>query len=350
MIDYLIYFVYIFFAVLVLYGIRKDKIDILHKELYFNRLNSLRGLLALDIIIGHAAGHNMLPLMPFEKFSIVSVAAFFFLSGSGLANSYQKKSNYLWKLPAKILFLICASLLLYLQKIAVQLVTGMPLNYLPDENNYFIKLFFETTNWYIWELIILYIVFGLIYRFAGTRTARVALMFVVVFLIGLCFALSGSIVAWYYSILGFPCGVLFSECFDKFLNFIHRQIGQVIIIFLFISGLIGHIFLTNSIIGSYITRNLFCVSCIVIIILIVQYFHVNNRVIQAFTTLSLELYLYQSLYLDLTQSLSNNYLLRLGLVLGGTLIHAVLIHPINTKTKNICSKFTELIKGKTANE
>lgn len=82
----------IYFIVgILVWGGKTDRLNISEKTGYLSRLNSLRGLFALDILIGHVAGHNMYPLMPFEKFSIVSVAGFFFLSGAGLADSYYKK-------------------------------------------------------------------------------------------------------------------------------------------------------------------------------------------------------------------------------------------------------------------
>lgn len=210
--EYLIYVVYIIYAVLVIYGIQKKSIDIHEKAEYLTRLNSLRGLLALDIIIGHVAGQNMFPLMPFEKFSIVSVASFFFLSGMGLSTSYYKKENYLTQIPEKIIYLIGVTMILYLAKIGVQFISGADLDYIPGNVSQFIKFYLIKTNWYIWEFIILYIIFALVYKFIRLKALKILAIFIVSFLLGICFLLNNFIVAWYYSILGFPFGVLFSEC------------------------------------------------------------------------------------------------------------------------------------------
>lgn len=334
--DWLIYSVYIMFILIILIGVKKEKA--IEKENYFQRMNLLRGLFALDIIIGHVAGQNMLPLMPFEKFSIISVAGFFFLSGSGLANSYCKKERYLHKIPMKIIYLICTTLLLYLIKIIVQVFLQNDLGYIPFNKWHFIRFYLEKTNWYIWELILLYIIFGIIYHFIHEKKNRVIIMSIITFLIGFCFSLNGLIEAWYYSILGFPFGIIFSEYFDEFIYFIHYWLGKLLISLFFLCGLLGHVFLKGNVVGSYITRNLFCISCITIIILVIEHIKIDNKAIRVCTLFSLELYLYQSLYLDLTKQISSEYFLRMLLVLSATFLTAILVYPINKYIKQQCMK------------
>lgn len=347
--KYIIYMTYIFFVMVAAWGIKKEKIGI-QKEEYFSRLNLFRGIFALDIIIGHVAGQNMLPLMPFEKFSIVSVAGFFFLSGCGLSNSFHRKKNYLREIPKKIIYLFCVTLTLYFVKIIVQCMSGCSLNYIPDSIASFGRIYFQTTNWYIWELMLLYVVFALIYELKSRKLIGggycVIAISAITFLIGLGFALNGTIVAWYYSILGFPLGILFWEYFDSFIWFIHRWYGWAVIVLLAAGGLIGHFGLAGNTVGSYITRNMFCAACIMIIILVIERVKIDNKAIRCLTDFSLELYLYQSLWLDLTQNIAADYFVRMLIVLGGTFAAAVLVHPVNKFIKKIVSSAVDFVYSK----
>lgn len=334
--NWLIYLVYIGFFLIIFYGVKQEKIT--ERDDYLRRINLLRGLFALDIIIGHVAGQNMLPLMPFEKFSIISVSAFFFLSGSGLTNSYYRKKDYLKEFPGKIAYLICTTLLLYMIKVIIQFFTHFDLGYIPINKWNIFKIYFEKTNWYIWELILLYIVFWLLYSVINSKIARVIVISITIFIIGLCFSLNGLIEAWYYSILGFPLGVVFSEYFKQVITFIHCRIGKLLIFLFLLCGFVGHVIFKGNTVGSYITRNMFCLACILIIILIIEYVEFNNKILKTFTLLSYELYLYQSLYLDLTNSISSKYVLRMLIVGGCTFLTAFMIYPIDKSIKQICAK------------
>lgn len=338
----LIYLVYIFFAIFVFWGCKKDEINLSEKDTYLQRMNLLRGIFALDIIIGHVAGQNMIALMPFEKFSIVSVAGFFFLSGFGLSNSFNNKKKYLTKIPEKIRYLIYVTVLLYIIKITFQLFSGVQLGYVSNNILHLVEKYFKTTNWYIWELILLYIFFYIIYFMLPKKTIRVVALFAASFLIGLIMIANGMIVAWYYSILGFPFGILFSEYFDVCMQFIHHWYGKVTILFFFVAGCIGYIFGKNNEVLSFITRNMFCISCITIIILLIGYYKIGNTMINHFTLLSLEIYLYQSLWLDITINMKSNYVIRMLIVVGGTYITALIIHPINRQLKRLSEKSTQI--------
>jgi len=59
------------------------------------QLNSLRGLFALEIIIGHVVRDESGIISMLGRFMICSVAFFFFLSASGMVLSYKSKNDYL---------------------------------------------------------------------------------------------------------------------------------------------------------------------------------------------------------------------------------------------------------------
>lgn len=68
--------IYVFFAMLLLWGSRPAKVE--REEDYFSNFNSLRGLFAIEIVIGHVIRYESGLLYPLGKFMIISVAYFFF--------------------------------------------------------------------------------------------------------------------------------------------------------------------------------------------------------------------------------------------------------------------------------
>mgnify|MGYP004648965571 CR=1 FL=1 len=333
--EYLIYLVYIAVAFIILYRCEREKLNFNIESEYLDRLNSLRGVFALDIIIGHVAGHGMIPLMPFEKFSIVSVFGFFFLSGSGMTYSCYNKENYLNRIFGKIIYLIAVTMITYIVKIFVQLVSGLDLGYIPTKITDLPQKYFEITNWYIWELIVLYIFFFLIYKGFTSKKIRTCLIVLASVVLGIVFALSGTVVAWYYSIWGFAFGVIFTEFFEKVIDFIHKWYGIIVIVSFIFAGFGGYALLSENAVMSYITRNFFDIACLMILILLIEQIRFENGIIRFLTTYSLEIYLYQSLWLDVTQSFYHLYCLRMIVVVGLTIFTAILIRPINEKIKKL---------------
>ena len=95
--DIIIYLcILIAFALFVLIGMRRTEAGVImdrtrdcssEQEEVLGRLNSLRGVFAIEIIIGHVFRHQMTILYPFGKFMIVSAAFFFFISAFGMVYS-----------------------------------------------------------------------------------------------------------------------------------------------------------------------------------------------------------------------------------------------------------------------
>lgn len=126
------------------------------------RMNYMRGLFALLIVLGHCSMHfekEILPLLIIHKFNMVSVCFFFIISGWSLTYNFYNKKNYLGSfLKNKVLKLIIFAVVcqivgklsnwLVLHKpvsVGVELITGW--------------------NWYIYEIVAYYIAFFFIYRF-----------------------------------------------------------------------------------------------------------------------------------------------------------------------------------------
>lgn len=87
--------VFLIFAGFALFGCKKRSTDSLSRKSCLQNLNDLRGLFALEIVLGHVVRWETTILLPFGKFMICSVAFFFFVSAFGMAISHEEKENYL---------------------------------------------------------------------------------------------------------------------------------------------------------------------------------------------------------------------------------------------------------------
>ena len=137
---------------------------VLDKTEKLKRLNALRGLFAVQIILGHAVYQDSV-LYPLCQFSIISVAYFFFVSAFGMVLSYHKKNNYLniSFLVRKPIYLLCIAIFIYLFGTAVDIILEPDLGFV--SSFFSIKNFFLQTNWYIWELIFFYFMFWFTYKY-----------------------------------------------------------------------------------------------------------------------------------------------------------------------------------------
>lgn len=136
----------------------------IEKEKMVARLNMLRGLFAILIVIGHCSMRFEKELLPFyiiHKFNMVGVCFFFYVSGFSLLYNLRTKENYLQHfLRNKMLPLFIIALLS--QLVSRVLAAGI----LHEELNINVALL-GTFNWYIYEMLIFYLVFYLICRLKG---------------------------------------------------------------------------------------------------------------------------------------------------------------------------------------
>ena len=133
MVDNIVYLcILIAFALFVLIGVRKNGVGILtdgkrdysseQKEV-LKRLNKLRGVFAIEIIIGHVFRHQITILYPFGKFMIISAAFFFFISAFGMVYSNRHKSGYLEGMSfllQKPFYILLISVLFFLVNIKIE--------------------------------------------------------------------------------------------------------------------------------------------------------------------------------------------------------------------------------------
>ncbi len=334
-------FVLFLIACLILWGCEKQPAT-LSRENCLQNLNDLRGLFALEIVIGHVVRYEHTILFPLGKFMICSVAFFYFVSAFGMAISFERKKNYLNLsfLLSKPLYLWILSLVFFLIGMIIDAVCPNDLSYITPGLRWAYLL---TTNWYIWELIGFYLIFYCIYKFLPRF--RVLLICITTLFLSIALYQKGFWEAYVASTFAFPAGLLFGEYFTLVKKFLFSYKGILTTIFLSIFGLCCLLVETESMLSIVFMRNALCLSTIIITFYICTHFTLaNNSIARFLCRYSTEIYLSQFVWIRFSESYDWNYAIRMPFVIISTLAMAVLIHPIvNLIRKILASKQRSLI-------
>lgn len=317
--------VYLSFAALVLYGIQ-IRGTLAEGKYPTGEMNLLRGLFALEIIVGHCVRQETGLLLPLGKFMIVSVAFYFFVSGYGLARSFSKKGTAYLK---GFLVRKCGSLLLLaLTAYVWRFVLLHAVTYFDPERQFGYNLF-EEVNWYIWCQLLYYVVFCLCYRFCRKRALPCVAALVLLQCL-ICYAL-GAAPAWYTSAIGFPAGILFWEKADRVDRFMSRWYGWVLTAVLTAVGLCTLVYQANTLLDAFVMRNALCIGVLMLLYLCLNYVRIDNKALRFFASYSAELYIFQFVYLEIFAEIPNPW--RIVWVVGATFVTALAMHPLLSRAK-----------------
>lgn len=301
------------------------------REEVLQRLNSLRGMLAVEIVIGHVVIHNNLILFPFHKFMIISVSFFFFVSAFGMSVSYENKKGYLKNFYLKPLYLLALIVVFYLYNIVI----GFFFPKVMDAFGFsqFGRNILGITNWYMWELLIFYLLFWIAYA-VSEKYAAAAITTITI--TGAIIAFQyGASECWYASAFAFPLGLIVGKYYHKFIRLLNSPAGGGCTLILIILGF-GRLLLPNdSIIGMLFLRNVIGIGVIFLLIYISGYFRLGNRMSQMLCKYSTEIYLSQFIYLAMANVYIRDYKVRLVFVLCMTLLTAWLLHPLTGKIRMV---------------
>lgn len=308
-------------------GIKKnDNQDI---STMLTKYNSLRGLLAIEVLLGHVvqneSGTN---LTIFTSFMIVSVGFFFFVSSFGMSNSYRVKYNYLGRyfLFRKCGYLMFIAILVYLFSLGVSYFTGC---YVWKFNSFIDMVvgFPDRTNWYIFELMAFYFLFYLTYKFFSSPLTRCIIVFIVsVVIITLLFCF-GVQEKYYASTLCFSFGILAGEYYEQVKRFLLSIKGLIVCSLVTMGGLTSVIY-KQGIFALCYSKNLLCIAFILFIFLFMSKFELNNKVITFLMKMSTEIYLCSFLWVYTLAPTEMNYMIRVPMVFIATIISALIIYPI----------------------
>lgn len=324
------------FVIMLMAGFKKSNNEITPLVI-IQRYNNLRGIFAIQIVVGHVIRYDNTLLYPFGKMMIVSVAFFFFVSSFGMVQSYYKKKNYLKGfLLSKCGYILILASAAYLFDIIISIIAFGKCGSLTSLKCFVIN-FFKCTNWYIWEIMIFYILFFVIFKYV--KKYRSILFFTITILAVTFLFESGFSEMYYASSLGFPLGILAGEHFNGFCNFVYSFKGKITAAILTVLGLCSLIPGQNGLIGMVYMRNMICIAGLLILMYIFRSFEFNNRFLQITGKYSMEIYLFQFTWLWISESTGWDYKARIPLVLTITLITAYFMHfafiPIQNMRKYI---------------
>ncbi len=320
----IVYFMFLF--ILVWEGKIQKNSD--EKQL-LKSLNAFRGILAMEIIVGHVIRDDATLLYPLGKFMICSVAFFFFVSAFGMSLSYKNKKNYL-----NTAFLIGKPLYLVLLAVGVFAVNALVDLAVPGDQGYVLlptpAAIFSGTNWYIWEMIAFYILFWLTYRYLPKYRITIITAVTVIGTVLMYHFIGPSGIAWVASAYAFPLGLLFGEHYAAVRKFIHSPAGVLVTAVLAIVGGLSLILPTETFLTIVIMRNAICIAFILIMVYICERVSLANNVIARWLTrLSTELYLAQFVCLIISEQFGWGYMFRIPFVVIATVLLAVcVLHPL----------------------
>lgn len=328
-------FILLLLSCLFLWNCKKRNEDTLLRESCLQNLNNLRGLFALEIVMGHVVRYENTILLPLGKFMICSVAFFYFVSAFGMAVSFEKKKDYL-----NLGFLLSKPVYLFFLAV-IFFVTGMVVDTLcPNDLSYITSgipsAFLFTTNWYIWELIGFYIVYFLIYKFIPKF--RVFLFGIITIILSVVMYQHGFWEAYVASTFAFPAGLLCGEHFSQVTKFLYSSKGVFTAMILAIFGLCCLLIKPENMISMIFMRNSLCLAVIMIMLYFCNYFTLgSNPVARFLCRYSTEIYLSQFICIRMAESYKWNYMIRMPFVLVFTIILAVILHPLVVMLKALLS-------------
>lgn len=290
----------LFFALTVFWKVEKNLPQNISRDSYLQNLNNLRGVFALEIVIGHVVRYERTILYPMGKFMICSVAFFFFVSAYGMAVSFEKKKNYVSAhfILSKPIYLLVLSVIVFVTNMGIDAVCTNDLSYFdsPVLYTYLVK-----TNWYIWSLIIFYLVFFFSYKYI--YKFHILFIGVITVLLSIVMYLIGFSEAWVASSFAFPCGLIVGEYFLTVKRFIFSWKGVLTLIILSFFGLASLLVKTESIISLVFMRNSMCIAVIMILFYSCGFFIFGNHSVARFLNrYSTGIYLSQFIWLEVTES------------------------------------------------
>ena len=330
--------IYILFFLIVFVGIKKQ--PLVDQEEFGILINSFRGVIALAIVTGHCVRYDNCYLTPFGNMMLIGVGYFFFVSGYGLARSYITKSNYLAgffrKRILRLLYVMALALVLTkLVSVISPIKTGFSTIHktLPA----IITAVFANTNWYLKELLMLYLMFYVIYRFA--KKHRLVILFSATLILYVILYLLGYTRCWYASILCFPLGLLFYENYNMITDYLKSIKGVITSIVLLGIGLfqpilnkifenMNHLSFQEKEAIISVLNNFLCIGCLCCLILVVNFFSFGNRLYPILSKLSASLYVLQFGFLLIAETIDWDYPRKILFVVIMDMILSLITLPI----------------------
>jgi peptidoglycan/LPS O-acetylase OafA/YrhL len=259
------------------------------------RLNDLRGLMAIWIVFGHIgismSGKNGLFLM-MEKLNLAIVGMFFFLSGYGLEKSLERKEGYLNSfIPKKAARLLLMTWVQFgVTELCLYLVS-FPRDYSGVSG--VLKEYANNLNWYMWEIAIMYLIFFISHIIFKDRKAYFAAAILALALTEAILYYLGAYAAC-YSCLAFPAGMIFYSKREIIGRNEASMFGNMFILAMALCCATGFsMVLPKESTLAVLGKNFFCVSFAFFMLVLFLRLDISSKILKFLAKISPEIYLYQ---------------------------------------------------------
>lgn len=291
----------ILFLALIIAGISYEQ-EYIEQPLKLENTIALRGICAIEIMLGHIGIATDSPFLYINrKAGILVVGIFFLLSGYGLMYSVQNKKNYLRGFLHKRIFKIFyPSLIIYIIYIIIDIFRpNFDFSITSIFQYIFLYNFPQKINWYVTEILALYLLFYILYH---NMKVKYATIFLILFCV--LFIIFANIIdmsnPWYGSTLCFPLGVLLAQNESNIKNTLKKKFFLITASSLCLTmvGTFLFFFFSNySFISDVIGRNIASVSFCIFIYMLLMKFRIGNKVSQFLGSISYEIFLIHGLFI-----------------------------------------------------
>lgn len=321
--------------------LKSDEFD--NNYLDFSNTKSLRGFLALLIIVHHFSGYftSFSCLTFFNHIGYIIVALFFFLSGYGLYYGVKNKSNYLNSfLEKRLSSILLPFWFVNTVYLFVFLIMGEDISAVHYGLSYIGFFSIMQGSWYIWDQLIFYIVFYSVFKILKNSSfIKQFLAFNVVFftvLVVLYVVTKDDL--YIRSSLAFPMGIFwckYRKNIELFIrkNFVKKiiMVFVVLIVSMFVK-FIGEIkgIEIVSLLGNVSSSSVF----VIFALFIFQKVSFKNSILNFFGGISLEMFMIHPLFLKLFSKISfihSHSLLMFILVLMSVILVAFYVNKIDNQ-------------------
>ena len=320
---------------------------------YLSRSNSecLKGIFAVCVLMHHLYQYSgilrgTIIAYIFESMGYLSVSVFFFISGYGLMASYSTKGNhYIKQFPrTRLLPYYCVIVFLIVIYTIENIILKNEITMISVVKSLISSDTVVFFGWYLQVQLLLYIIFLIVFSICKTQKLQLGFLFTYVMVYCAVSFLSGVTATAYESVFSFVLGFVWyakKARIDSLLRDGKRWLWLVVSTLFLVYGLVSLSFCNISSIVIVICKMLSAVLFVVLVMLLVNKIRVDYRLTRLLGTMSLDIYVVQGLFIVLLRSkliyISNPYFY-IVLVIIGTAVGAVLIHPIIRYIYKMCGR------------
>lgn len=269
-----------------------------------DKFNLLRGVFAILIVLGHCSMQFLvepLPLYIIHKFNYIWVCYFFFVSGWSMSYHFDIRTDYLRGFSIKIFRLIFYA-------VEMRTFSGIIKCFIYDEciETHLYNLF-KGWNWYVYELIILYIVFYICYKRLKSERIRLYVIVCVTVLVSVAYWALYSFstfgdwtFAYYYSTWSWAFGIVVHYLFKYKSYDVSNTKNLVYSIMLALISIPCVKLSNNNFWGGVVLRNLFGIAVMIFMFYLMHYIKIKEVFLIKFLTKhATYIYFYQFLTINL---------------------------------------------------